>query len=75
MFTSSNSPVELDFFYPQFNLAVEYQVRCVLLAILIRLKGEQHYQNAIFHRFAKSLESEKQRDDIKSDLCAKKGYW
>ena len=55
--STSGYPLELDFFYPQINIAVEYQ-------------GEQHYKYV--SAFGANVLSQ-QRDEQKSELCKEKG--
>ena len=53
-------PLELDFYYPQFNLAFEFQ-------------GQQHYREVAKYNRSESLDENKQRDLIKETLCKSKG--
>jgi hypothetical protein len=59
--SSSGHPLELDFFYPEYNLAFEYQ-------------GQQHYRDIPkFNRYSDSLEQRKLRDLRKITVCREKG--
>ncbi len=70
---SENGKVlELDFYYPELKLALEYQVTWVLL--FIKSKGEQHYKyTPIFHGNHDNFEAGKIRDQNKREICKNKG--
>jgi hypothetical protein len=62
--------LELDFFYPKLNIAVEFQVQFISKFLIFQ--GKQHYKNvAMFH--GNSLEEGKQRDLTKKEWCKEKG--
>lgn len=55
-------PLELDFFYPRYNLAFEFQ-------------GQQHYKNVdVYHRIG-SLGERKTRDELKYSICKENGIF
>lgn len=59
---SDISGLELDFYYPQYKLAFEYQ-------------GEQHYKNSILFHQKGSFEQNQIRDKLKSDICKENGLF
>jgi hypothetical protein len=69
----TGSPLELDFFFPQLRVAVEYQVSQKVSFKLKVPKGSQHYaNNLVFHRLANQEEA-RQRDLKKIESCKKNG--
>ena len=52
--------LSLDFYLPDYNIAIECQ-------------GEQHYRDFIFFGNKSSLESTKERDEVKYKLCTENG--
>ena len=72
--SSSGKPLELDFFYPQLKLALEFQVeqKIFCYCVYIFLKGSQHYKSVeLFH--SNSLEQIKSRDQTKYNALKNKG--
>lgn len=60
IFMASGYPLEFDYYYPAFNLAIEYQ-------------GHQHYKNTHMNRT--SVEENKKIDETKASLSKKKGVF
>jgi hypothetical protein len=63
-------PLQLDFFYPQLNIAFEYQVT-LWITSLLSCQGQQHYRDV--GMFNASLSEGKQRDLTKTEICKQQG--
>ena len=70
--TSKGLPLELDLFYPQLNLAFEYQVE-IKRRGFVDFKGVQHFKNVEI--FSNAIDESRVRDKLKSELCKEKGIF
>jgi ATP-dependent DNA ligase len=82
MISPSGHAYELDFFFPQLNIAVEYQVSLTCYFMFTLFQGQQHFRNVMHFHHAGTLDEGKSRDMTKSALCKQKGitlieipYW